>query len=171
LEEVLEEGDAALVFTQYRKMAELLGRLLTRRLRTEILLMHGGTSAKKRGQLIDRFQDHDSPTRIFLMSLKTGGFGLNLTRANHVFHFDRWWNPAVENQATDRAHRIGQTRRVQVHKFVCIGTIEDRIDEVLVEKSTLADRIMGSGDQWLTSLSTRELRDYLMLSPDAVAET
>ncbi|MFH1419128.1 MAG: DEAD/DEAH box helicase [Planctomycetota bacterium] len=171
LEEVLEEGDAALVFTQYRKMSELLERFLTRRLRTEILLMHGGTPARKRRQLVDRFQDCDSPTRIFLMSLKTGGFGLNLTRANHVFHFDRWWNPAVEDQATDRAHRIGQTRRVQVHKFVCIGTIEDRIDEVLAEKSAVADRIMGSGDEWLTSLSTRELRDYLMLSPDAVAET
>ncbi len=171
LEEVVEEGDAALVFTQYRKMAELLDRFLTRRLRTEILLMHGGTPAKKRRQLVDRFQDPNSPTPIFLMSLKTGGYGLNLTRANHVFHFDRWWNPAVEDQATDRAHRIGQTRRVQVHKFVCIGTIEDRIDEVLAEKAAVADRIMGSGDEWLTSLSTRELRDYLMLSPEAVAET
>lgn len=170
LEEVLDEGDAALVFTQYREMGLLLERLLCERLRTDLLFMHGATPAKKRDEQIDRFQDPDSPTRIFILSLKTGGFGLNLTRANHVFHFDRWWNPAVEEQATSRAHRIGQSRRVQVHKFVCIGTIEDRIDQVLSEKSALADRIIGSGDDWLTSLSTRELRDYLTLSPEAVAE-
>jgi len=170
LEEVLDEGDAALVFTQYREMGLLLERLLCDRLRTDLLFMHGATPAKTRDEQIDRFQDPDSSTRIFILSLKTGGFGLNLTRANHVFHFDRWWNPAVEEQATSRVHRIGQSRRVQVHKFVCIGTIEDRIDQVLSEKSALADRIIGSGDDWLTSLSTRELRDYLTLSPEAVAE-
>jgi len=103
---------------------------------------------------------------LFLLSLRAGGFGLNLTRANHVFHFDRWWNPAVEEQATDRAHRIGQTRRVQVHKFVCIGTIEDRIDQLLMEKSALSDQIVGSGDEWLTGLSTTELREYLTLKDD-----
>jgi non-specific serine/threonine protein kinase len=170
LEELLDEGDAALVFTQYREMGGLLERLLRDRLQTEVLFMHGGTPSKRRDEMILRFQDETSPTRIFLLSLKAGGFGLNLTRANHVFHFDRWWNPAVEEQATDRVHRIGQTRRVQVHKFVCIGTIEDRIDQLLAEKSAMAAQIVGSGEEWLTGLSTRELREYLNLSPQAVAE-
>ena len=170
LEELLDEGDAALIFTQYREMGHILERLLAERLHTETLFLHGGSPAKKREEMIQRFQDPASATRLFLLSLRAGGFGLNLTRANHVFHFDRWWNPAVEDQATDRAHRIGQTRRVQVHKFVCIGTIEDRIDQVLTEKSALADHIMGSGDEWLTSLSTKELREYLTLSSEAVAE-
>jgi len=170
LEEVLEEGDAALVFTQYREMGQLLERFLSDRLQAELLFMHGGTPAKRRNAMVDRFQDPGGSARIFLLSLKTGGFGLNLTRANHVFHFDRWWNPAVEDQATDRAHRIGQTRRVQVHKFVCIGTIEDRIDQLLAEKSARADRIIAGGDDWLSRMSTNELREYLALSPDAVAE-
>jgi len=170
LEEVLDEGDAALVFTQFRAMGNLLAKLVQARLRVTPLFMHGGSTAKKRDSMIDTFQDPNGPHRVFIMSLKTGGFGLNLTRANHVFHFDRWWNPAVEQQATDRAHRIGQTRRVQVHKFVCLGTIEERIDQLLQEKAALADNIIGSGDDWLTGLSTTELRDYLALSRDAVAE-
>jgi superfamily II DNA or RNA helicase len=170
LEEVLAEGDEALVFTQFREMGTLLVRLLTTRLRIEIPFLHGGTTAKERNRMILDFQDPDSGVRVFLLSLKAGGFGLNLTKANHVFHFDRWWNPAVENQATDRVHRIGQTRRVQVHKFVCIGTIEDRIDQVLSEKAALADRIVGGGDDWLTGLSVAELRDYFTLSREAIAE-
>ena len=170
LEELLDEGDAALIFTQYREMGHILERLLSDRLQTSLFFLHGGTPAKRREQMIQQFQSPDNPTRLFLLSLRAGGFGLNLTRANHVFHFDRWWNPAVEDQATDRAHRIGQTRRVQVHKFVCIGTIEDRIDQVLADKSALADHIMGSGDEWLTGLSSRELREYLSLSSEAVAE-
>jgi SNF2 family DNA or RNA helicase len=100
--------------------------------------------------------------------LRAGGLGLNLTAANHVFHYDRWWNPAVEAQATDRAHRVGQTRTVQVHKFVCIGTMEERIDRLLSEKQALADQIVGSGDEWLTNLSTDQLREYLTLSKEAV---
>jgi len=170
LEEVLEEGDAALVFTQYREMGELLHALVTSRLGIELQFLHGGTTMKKRNEMIARFQDPASAHRVFLLSLKAGGFGLNLTKANHVFHFDRWWNPAVEDQATDRVHRIGQTRVVQVHKFVCIGTVEDRIDKLLTEKTALADKIVGSGDEWLTGLSTRELRDYLALTDEAVAE-
>jgi SNF2 family DNA or RNA helicase len=126
---------------------------------------------KKRNEMIEQFQDEKQPNPLFLLSLKAGGFGLNLTRANHVFHFDRWWNPAIEEQATDRVHRIGQTRRVQVHKFVCAGTVEERIDKLLSEKMALADKIVGSGDEWLTGLSTVELRDYLALSRDAVAES
>lgn len=171
LEEVIEEGDCALVFTQYREMGTLLQRLMQDRLRMEIAFLHGGTPMKKRQKMIDAFQDDSAGRRIFLLSLKAGGFGLNLTRANHVFHFDRWWNPAVEEQAADRVHRIGQTRRVQIHKFVCVGTVEERIDRLLTEKSALADRIVGSGDEWLTNLSTAELREYLKLSDDAVSES
>lgn len=170
LEEVLEEGDAALIFTQYRVMGDLLKKLLEERLGAKTLFLHGGTPAKQRDELVDTFQNPKGDARLFLLSLKAGGFGLNLTRANHVFHFDRWWNPAVEMQATDRAHRIGQTRRVQVHKFVCIGTIEDRIDKLLTEKSALAEHIVGSGDEWLTGLSTSELKEYLALGAEAVVE-
>ncbi|MCB9850938.1 MAG: DEAD/DEAH box helicase [Phycisphaerales bacterium] len=170
LEEVIAEDHAALVFTQFREMGDLLVRLLTERLHTEVLFLHGATTAKARQKMIDRFQDPDSGVRVFLLSLRAGGLGLNLTAANHVFHFDRWWNPAVEAQATDRAYRIGQTRRVQVHKFVCMGTIEDRIDRMLTEKLALADQIVGSGDEWLTGLSTEELRSCLRLSRDAVGE-
>ncbi|HKQ46677.1 MAG TPA: DEAD/DEAH box helicase [Phycisphaerae bacterium] len=171
LEEVLEEGDAALVFTQFKEMGTLLKKLMEDRLQTEIPFLHGGTSMQKRNDMVVGFQDPKGKARIFLLSLKAGGFGLNLTKANHVFHFDRWWNPAVEEQAADRAHRIGQLRRVQVHKFVCIGTVEERIDRLLSEKSALADRIVGSGDEWLTGLSTQELRTYLALSDDAIGES
>jgi len=169
LEEVLDEGDAALIFTQFKVMGDLLHTFLQARLGIDVPFLHGGTSAKARTDMVADFQAGKGTSRVFLLSLKAGGFGLNLTRANHVFHFDRWWNPAVESQATDRAHRIGQTRRVQVHKFVCIGTLEDRIDKLLTEKSAMADRIIGSGDDWLTGLSTTELREYLALTPEAVA--
>lgn len=170
LEEVIEEGDAALVFTQFKQMGDLLEKMITDRLRVPVQFLHGGTPAKKRDEMIDHFQKPDGETRIFLLSLRAGGLGLNLTRANHVFHFDRWWNPAVEQQATDRAHRIGQTRRVQVHKFVCVGTVEERIDQLLTEKLALADRIVSSGDDWLTNMSTDELRKALQLQDGAVTE-
>ena len=170
LEEVLEEGDSALVFTQFREMGHLLEQTLARRLRVTVPFLHGGTPAKQRDVMIENFQKPGEGGKIFLLSLRAGGLGLNLTNANHVFHFDRWWNPAVESQATDRAHRIGQTRKVQVHKFVCIGTVEERIDQLLTEKVALADRIVGSGDEWLTNLSTDDLRKTLELSASAVAE-
>jgi len=170
LEEVLEEGDSALVFTQFREMGHLLEQILARRLRTTVPFLHGGTPARQRDEMIENFQKPGEGPKIFLLSLRAGGLGLNLTNANHVFHFDRWWNPAVESQATDRAHRIGQTRKVQVHKFVCIGTVEERIDQLLTEKVALADRIVGSGDDWLTNLSTDDLRKTLELSASAVAE-
>jgi SNF2 family DNA or RNA helicase len=107
--------------------------------------------------MIDRFQSGGANPPIFILSLRTGGVGLNLTAANHVFHFDRWWNPAVENQATDRAFRIGQTRTVQVHKFVCTGTLEERIDQMIEQKTELAGNIISSGEQWVTELSTERL--------------
>ena len=162
LEEVLAEGDSALVFTQFRQMGRRLRQLLAQRLHTEPLFLHGGSSAKKRDEMIARFQDPEGGAPVFILSLRAGGLDINLTAATHVFHFDRWWNPAVENQATDRAHRVGQTRRVQVHKFVCIGTLEDRIDRLLEEKSALARSVIGSGDAWLTKLSTEELRERLV---------
>jgi hypothetical protein len=170
LEEVLEDGGHALVFTQYKVMGDLLMRLIKGRLCMDAPFLHGGTSAKRRDEMVDTFQDPDNGLPVLLISLKAGGLGLNLTRANHVFHFDRWWNPAVEDQATDRAHRIGQTRRVLVHKFVSIGTIEDRIDRMLSKKAALADGIVGSGDEWLTELSTDKLKEFLTLSREAVLE-
>jgi SNF2 family DNA or RNA helicase len=170
IEELLEEGDAALVFTQYREMGHHLERLIADRLRAPTLFLHGGTPARQRDVMIEKFQAPGTEVKIFILSLRAGGLGLNLTAANHVFHFDRWWNPAVEAQATDRAHRIGQTRKVQVHQFICVGTLEERIDKLLTDKLALADQVVGSGDEWLTNLSTDQLRQYLSLSRDAVGE-
>jgi len=170
LEEVVAEDHRALVFTQFRQMGHLLKKHLQEALDREILFLHGGTARKQRDELVERFQSGDPGTPILLMTLKAGGFGLNLTAANHVFHYDRWWNPAVESQATDRAHRIGQEKRVQVHKYVCLGTLEERIAAVLESKKALADRVVGSGEDWLTELSTEQLRDMFALSSEAVAQ-
>ncbi|GAA0966161.1 DEAD/DEAH box helicase [Actinocorallia libanotica] len=133
-----------------------------------VLWLHGGTSKEQRDELVQRFQNEGTPS-VFLLSLKAAGTGLTLTAANHVVHFDRWWNPAVEDQATDRAFRIGQTRDVQVRKFVCVGTMEERVDEMIERKKALAESIVGTGEEWLTGLSVAELRDVLRLSPDAVS--
>lgn len=170
LEEALAEGDRAIIFTQFRQMGELLKKLLQESLDCKVLFLHGGTTRKNRDAMVDCFQDANGDAPLFLLSLKAGGYGLNLTAASHVFHFDRWWNPAVEDQATDRAHRIGQDKRVQVHKFVCIGTLEERIDTMLEKKRRLADNILGRGEEWLTDLSTDKLREMFALSRDAVAE-
>jgi superfamily II DNA or RNA helicase len=170
LEEALDEGDRALVFTQYREMGELLERGLRERLDREVLFLHGGTPRKLREQMVARFQAPAGGPPLFVLSLKAGGTGLNLTRANHVFHFDRWWNPAVEDQATDRAHRIGQTQRVQVHKLVCAGTLEERIGAMIQRKKAIAEQVVGSGEAWLTELSTEQLRELVALGDDAVSE-
>ncbi len=168
LEEVLAAGDRALLFTQYHRMGNLLEAMIRHDLDCEVLYMHGGTPRLKRQQLIDRFQAASIGPAVFILSLKAGGVGLNLTAANHVFHFDRWWNPAVEKQATDRAFRIGQTRTVHVHKFVCIGTLEEQIDQMIEKKAELAENILGSGERWLTELSTEQLRDALRLRHSAL---
>ena len=168
LEEALSVGDHALVFTQFVEMGHLLQRHLQTTLGVDVLFLHGSTSAKQRDDMVQAFQHPDGPP-IFILSLRAGGSGLNLTRANHVFHFDRWWNPAVENQATDRAFRIGQTRNVQVHKFVVAGTLEERIHELLESKQALADTIVGSGEDWLTELDTDQLRDLLLLRRDTLS--
>jgi SNF2 family DNA or RNA helicase len=168
LEEVVAVGEKALVFTQFRRMGHLLQSVIQHELDVEALFMHGGTSPTKRTKMIDRFQSKSGGAPVFVLSLKTGGVGLNLTAANHVFHFDRWWNPAVENQATDRAFRIGQTRNVHVHKFICVGTLEERIDQMLEQKAELAQNIIGSGEQWLTELTTQQLREMLALRESAM---
>jgi SNF2 family DNA or RNA helicase len=117
--------------------------------------------------MVSRFQESRQGPRVFVLSVKAGGTGLNLTAANHVFHFDRWWNPAVEDQATDRAYRIGQNRAVQVHKLVCAGTVEEKIDQLLEQKRGLASRIVGTGEQWITELGNRELRELFSLGGHA----
>ncbi|MEM0983471.1 MAG: DEAD/DEAH box helicase [Planctomycetota bacterium] len=170
LDEVLAEGERALVFTQFRQMGHLLSAMFRHELGREILFLHGGTPQKQREKLIERFQDMGDKAPILILSLKAGGVGLNLTAATHVFHFDRWWNPAVENQATDRAYRIGQTRTVHVHKFVVKGTLEERIDEMIEAKTELAERIIGAGERWLTELDSSQLRDLLTLRADALGD-
>lgn len=169
LEEILAEEDRVLCFTQYTEFAEMLMPHLAARFDTDIAYLHGGTPRRRRDELVRRFQAGDGP-RIFLLSLKAGGTGLNLTAANHVIHLDRWWNPAVENQATDRAFRIGQARKVQVRKFVCVGTVEERIDELIEDKTALANLVVGDGEGWLTELSTGELRRLFTLSEEAVGD-
>ncbi|WP_324718067.1 DEAD/DEAH box helicase [Carboxydochorda subterranea] len=166
LDELLAAGDRALVFTQFASMGSLLERYLPARLGQPVLFLHGGTPKRKRDELVAAFQGGEAP--VLVASLKAGGVGLNLTAANHVFHFDRWWNPAVEDQATDRAFRIGQRRNVQVHKFICQGTLEERIDQLMERKRGLADRIVGAGEQWLTELTNAQLRELLRLSADAI---
>ena len=163
LEEALSVGDRALVFTQFAEMGHMLKSHLQTLFGLEALFLHGGTPQKQRDRMVARFQDARDGPPIFILSLKAGGTGLNLTGANRVFHFDRWWNPAVENQATDRAFRIGQTRDVQVHKFVCAGTLEERIDELIESKKALAESVVGAGEGWITELSTDELRDIMAL--------
>jgi len=169
LDEALTVGDHALIFTQFVEMGELLQRHLRDVFGTDVLFLHGSTTLPQRDRMVQSFQHEDGPP-IFILSLRAGGAGLNLTRANHVFHFDRWWNPAVENQATDRAFRIGQRRNVQVHKFVVAGTLEERIHAMIESKQTLAESIIGSGEQWLTELNTDQLRDLLLLRRDMLEE-
>ena len=139
-------------------LAEVFGR--------EGLVLHGGTPVRKRKDLIRAFEKEEGPP-FFVLSLKAGGTGLNLTAASHVIHFDRWWNPAVENQATDRAFRIGQNRNVLVHKFICRGTVEEKIDELMEEKKELSDGILKAGaETMLTEMSDKELLDLVALNID-----
>jgi hypothetical protein len=170
LEEIIAVGDRTLVFTQFAEMGELLRRHLQETFGREVLFLHGGTAKQQRDRMVERFQNEENGPAIFLLSLKAGGTGLNLTRANHVFHFDRWWNPAVENQATDRAFRIGQTKDVQVHKFLCVGTLEEKIDEMIESKKEVAEKVVGTGEGWLTELSTTELKELFTLRQEAISE-
>ncbi|MFF3204610.1 DEAD/DEAH box helicase [Streptomyces sp. NPDC002962] len=164
LDTLLAEDGSAIVFTQYVGMARLITAHLTARA-VPVELLHGGTPVPERERMVDRFQDGATP--VLVLSLKAAGTGLNLTRAGHVVHFDRWWNPAVEEQATDRAYRIGQTQPVQVHRLITEGTVEDRIAEMLQAKRALADAILGSGESALTELTDRELTDLVRLRREA----
>ncbi|WP_241249992.1 DEAD/DEAH box helicase [Rhodococcus sp. X156] len=158
-----------LLFTQFTQFGELLAPWLGRELGVPVPFLHGGVSKGRRDRMVEAFQRPAGPP-VMLLSLKAGGTGLNLTAANHVVHLDRWWNPAVENQATDRAFRIGQQRDVQVRKLVCVGTVEERIDALLTGKQELADVVVGAGETWLTELGTDELRALMTLGEEAVGE-
>ncbi len=164
IEEALDEGDRCLIFTQFKEMGSLLKTHTENLFGHPVLFLHGGVPQKERDQMVTDFQASrpDGP-KLFVLSLKAGGTGLNLTAANRVFHYDRWWNPAVEDQATDRAFRIGQQRNVFVHKFVCSGTLEERIQQMLDRKREVADSLLAAGENWLTELSNDDLKRLLML--------
>lgn len=164
LEEIHAAQQKVLVFTQFREMGGLLQRMLRERLGHEPLFLHGGVTRAQRDQMVERFQG-ERGERVFLLSLKAGGTGLNLTAANHVVHFDLWWNPAVEAQATDRAYRIGQQRKVQVHRFITRGTFEERINEMIRSKRELAEMAVGAGEMWVGQLPPEELRALFRLEP------
>ncbi|MEH7096828.1 DEAD/DEAH box helicase [Neobacillus vireti] len=157
---VLDQGESCLIFTQYIEMGEMIRSTLKKKFAIEVPFLNGSVPKMQRDTMIERFQNQEFP--VFLLSLKAGGTGLNLTAANHVIHYDRWWNPAVENQATDRAYRIGQSRFVHVHKLICTGTLEEKIDAMLEKKQFLNDQIITS-ENWLTELSTDELKDLVYL--------
>jgi SNF2 family DNA or RNA helicase len=171
LEEVLAAGEKALLFTQFAEFGGLLRGHLAARFGREVLFLHGGVGKAAGDEMVARFQsDAPSSPVLFVLSLKAGGTGLTLTAANHVLHVDRWWNPAVEDQATNRAFRIGQTRSVQVRKLVCAGTVEEKVADMITQKRGLAAKIVGSGEGWLTDLSTAELRKLVTLEAAAVVE-
>ncbi|OJX38234.1 MAG: hypothetical protein BGO78_09450 [Chloroflexi bacterium 44-23] len=163
LEEIVAVGDRVLIFTQFAEMGKILNAYLPAKINGPVMFLYGNTPTKMRDQMIKRFMDDENGPQVFILSLKAGGIGLNLTRANHVIHFDRWWNPAIEDQATDRAFRIGQNRNVQVHKFVCVGTLEEKIDEMIESKRGLANLVIGGGESWIGDLSTEELQDLVRL--------
>ena len=165
LEEIIPAGDRVLIFSQFAQMGAIIQQHVQETYGVETPMLHGGVSRKNRDRMVDRFQNDPQGPRVFVLSLKAGGSGLNLPRANHVIHYDRWWNPAVENQATDRAFRIGQTRDVHVHKMICAGTLEDRIDLMIEAKQETAEQVVGAtSERWLTELSNTELREVLALS-------
>lgn len=170
VKELRDEGERCLIFTQYIGMGEILKQVLHRELGEPVLYLNGSISKTARDRMIEQFQSQTLPPveqpNVFILSIKAGGVGLNLTAANHVFHFDRWWNPAVENQATDRAYRMGQTKDVQVHKFIALGTLEERIDEMLENKQQLSDNVISSTESWITELSTDALKDLFTLRRD-----
>ncbi|MGA9277758.1 DEAD/DEAH box helicase [Ilumatobacter sp.] len=165
--DLLEQGERALVFTQFREMGDLLVRHVNEQFSFDAPFLHGGVSRTRRDSMVDQFQDGSAPP-LLLVSLKAGGTGLNLTAASQVIHYDRWWNPAVEDQATDRAWRIGQTQTVNVHKLVCEGTVEEKVSQVIDDKRKLAEQVVGTGEgeAWMSELSTDQLRDLVVLEQE-----
>ncbi|WP_009631378.1 DEAD/DEAH box helicase [Synechocystis sp. PCC 7509] len=169
VEEAISEGESILIFSQFKEIGDSLEKYL-KHLKYNTYFIHGGTSRTKREQFITEFQNPETEPSVFILSLKAGGVGITLTKANHVFHFDRWWNPAVENQATDRAFRIGQNKNVFVHKFIAIGTLEERIDQMIEDKKTLSSMIVGNDEAWLTKLDNEAFKQLISLSKTAVLE-
>ncbi|MCY4265999.1 MAG: DEAD/DEAH box helicase [Gammaproteobacteria bacterium] len=170
VEEALGEAASVLVFTQFTELGDRLERFLRETHRCPVYYLHGGTSQKNRQRMIENFQDSGTQPGVFVLSLKAGGTGITLTQANHVFHFDRWWNPAVENQATDRAYRIGQRNPVFVHKMVTLGTLEERIDALIEDKQALAQSITGNDENWLTEMDDGEFRELISLNRQTIME-
>ncbi len=170
LDEVVAAGESALVFSQFREIGDALEHHLRHSCHYNTYYIHGGTNRKKREQMIAEFQDPDTEPAIFVLSLKAAGVGITLTQANHVFHFDRWWNPAVEDQATDRAFRIGQKKNVFVHKFVALGTLEERIDQMIEDKKKLAGAIVGADESWLTELDNDAFKQLIALNKSAIMD-
>ncbi|HBB34461.1 MAG TPA: ATP-dependent helicase [Cyanobacteria bacterium UBA8803] len=170
IEEVNAEGESLLVFTQFTEVGSALERYLKHTLHYQTYYIHGGTSRDKREKAIAAFQDPDTEPAAFILSLKAGGVGITLTKANHVFHFDRWWNPAVEDQATDRAFRIGQKKNVFVHKFLALGTLEERIDQMIEDKKKLSSAIVGTDESWLTELDNERFKELIALNKTAILE-
>jgi SNF2 family DNA or RNA helicase len=168
IEEIMAEGESLLLFTQFTEIGEALQHYLKREFRYNTYYLHGGTARQKREKMIEEFQNPETEPSAFILSLKAGGVGITLTKANHVFHFDRWWNPAVENQATDRAFRIGQQKNVFVHKFVTLGTLEEKIDEMIEEKKKLANAIVGSDESWLTELDNESFKKLIALNRQTI---
>ena len=171
VENALEDNDSLLIFTQFTDIGTQLETQLREAHACPVYYLHGGTSRKRREQMIENFQDPNTPAGVFILSLKAGGVGITLTQANHVFHFDRWWNPAVENQATDRAYRIGQEKTVFVHKMVTLGTLEERIDQMLEEKQALAESIVGGGENWLTEMDNAAFQQLIQLNRNTIMES
>jgi SNF2 family DNA or RNA helicase len=170
IEEVNAEGESLLIFTQFTEIGSNLERYLKQTLHYNTYYLHGGTSRPKREKMIAEFQYPDTEPSVFILSLKAGGVGITLTKANHVFHFDRWWNPAVEDQATDRAFRIGQKKNVFVHKFVTLGTLEERIDQMIEDKKRLSSAIIGTDESWLTKLDNESFKQLIALNKMAILE-
>ncbi|HZR40910.1 MAG TPA: DEAD/DEAH box helicase [Ktedonobacteraceae bacterium] len=170
IEEVIDSGESALIFTQFTEIGGELERYLEHTLHYNTYYLHGGTRVARRDQMVAEFQDPETEPSLFILSLRAGGVGLNLTKANHVFHFDRWWNPAVEDQATDRAFRIGQRKNVFVHKFVAMGTMEERIDAMIEDKKRLSSLVVGNDESWLTELDNDTFKELITLRRSAVLE-
>lgn len=170
MEEVISEGESLLIFTQFTEIGDALEKYIRQKLHYNTYYIHGGTNRDKRERMITEFQDPDTEPSVFILSLKAGGVGITLTKANHVFHFDRWWNPAVEDQATDRAFRIGQKKNVFVHKFITIGSLEERIDQMIEDKKKLAGAIVGADESWLTELDNDKFKQLIALNKNAIMD-
>jgi SNF2 family DNA or RNA helicase len=168
--EIMANGESLLIFSQFKEICDALNKLLKTKLGFNTFYIHGGTSRTNREKMIEEFQNPDFPASIFVLSLKAGGVGITLTKANHVIHFDRWWNPAVENQATDRAYRIGQKKTVFAHKYITLGTIEEKIDLMLSDKQKMSDMIVGSDESWLGKLDTSSFLELIKLQSDMVVQ-